>query len=335
MYKPLKSFKGKTNKIKDDIKLAYDDLDCGSCEPHSDNHLRLRKMFNNTNVSLVQGSIDYHRFIPICHKDHRVKLKKYFEKLKCGFYERNKTTKTYDFYEWTLFETLKVEFKKKKIVYLMFDALNYGIEEENKKKDYEHHSLVVIFIPLKKGYHAYLINSHGVDTKDYTTYERFTSIYKRQKTINYDFHNNIDVVMMKDFIDFFKLSTKIKIRYNKTENHNYHGANLQHGDNYGVCCLFPTIIWYYFNLYYKKTVKLGQMKFDTSINMLKKNQLIPFIHLIFTDFDSKYETKLLTIMKNTNCPKKVDRMVEKLNYRFTKKILNMTVAFLSQKYFKC
>ena len=114
MYKPLKSFKGKTNKIKDDIKLAYDDLDCGSCEPHSDNHLRLRKMFNNTNVSLVQGSIDYHRFIPICHKDHRVKLKKYFEKLKCGFYERNKTTKDYDFYEWTLFETLKEEFKKKK-----------------------------------------------------------------------------------------------------------------------------------------------------------------------------------------------------------------------------
>ena len=51
----------------------------------------------------------------------------------------------------------------------MFDALNYGIEEENKKKDYEHHSLVIIFIPLKKGYHAYLINSHGIDTKDYTT----------------------------------------------------------------------------------------------------------------------------------------------------------------------
>ena len=57
-FKPLKSFKGQTNKIEYDIKRAYGKLDCASCEPDGDNHLRLKKITKHNNISLVQSAID-------------------------------------------------------------------------------------------------------------------------------------------------------------------------------------------------------------------------------------------------------------------------------------
>ena len=138
MYKSLESYKGKTNKIQYDIKRAYGKLDCGSCEPFSENHLRLKKMTRHKNIMLVQSAIDFHKFIPICYKDDRKKLMKYFQDIVCGFYEKNNKTKQYDFYEMYLFDYLNDCFKQKQTVYLMLDALNYGIEEENGKSDHCH-----------------------------------------------------------------------------------------------------------------------------------------------------------------------------------------------------
>jgi len=334
MYKSLESFKGKTNKIKYDIKRAYGKLDCGSCEPYSENHLRLKKMSRHKDLNLVQSAIDFHKFIPICYKDNKKKLLDYFTYLVCGFYEKNEKENSYDFYEMYLFDYLKECFNERKTIYLILDALNYGIEEENGKSEYVHHSLTVIFLPKKTRYYAYLINSHGLDTKNYTVYNRYKNIRKKNcEAIGWEFHNNYDYVMMKDFVDIFQMYTKIKIVYDKTSAHNYYGANLQNGDNYGVCCLFPAIFWYYFNKYYDKEVSLQNIKFGNAINMLKSKKLVAFIHLIFTEFDSKYENKLFNIMKNKDDVDEINDMVKNLNHRFLKKILNMTVAFLSQKYF--
>ena len=88
MYKSLESFKGKTNKIKYDIKRAYGKLDCGSCDPYSENHLKLKKMSKHEDLNLVQSAIDFHKFIPICYKDNK-KIIRLFYILVCGFYEKN------------------------------------------------------------------------------------------------------------------------------------------------------------------------------------------------------------------------------------------------------
>ena len=87
------------------------------------------------------------------------------------------------------------------------------------------------------------------------------------------------------------------------------------------------------NCFTLKELSLQNIKFDNAINMLKSKKLVAFIHLIFTEFDSKYENKLFDIMKKKHDVDEINNMVKKLNHRFLKKILNMTVAFLSQKYF--
>ena len=38
----------------------------------------------------------------------------------------------------------------------------------------------------------------------------------------------------------------LNIQYDFSETHNYIGGDLQTGDNFGICFIFPYIIWYYF-----------------------------------------------------------------------------------------
>ena len=46
--------------------------------------------------------------------------------------------------------------------------------------------------------------------------------------------------------------------------------------------------------------------------MLKSKKLVAFIHLIFTEFDSKYENKLFDIMKNKDDVDEINDMVKNL-----------------------
>ena len=43
------------------------------------------------------------------------------------------------------------------------------------------------------------------------------------------------------------------------EKHNYFGADYQSGDNYGICFIFPYLIWYYFGKYYNQRA-IGKKK---------------------------------------------------------------------------
>ena len=96
-----------------------------------------------------------------------------------------------------LFDYLKECFNERKTIYLILDALNYGIEEENDKSEYVHHSLTVIFLPKKTRYHA-LKTWIGYEI----VYSRYKNIRKNSEAIGWEFHNNYDYVMMKDFVDF-------------------------------------------------------------------------------------------------------------------------------------
>ena len=68
-------------------------------------------------------------------------------------------------------------------------------------------------------------------------------ISKKRERI-YKYKEPLDVVFMKAFCNSFNNheTTKRNIYYNETARYNYYGVNLQSGDGYGMCYIFPFII---------------------------------------------------------------------------------------------
>ena len=119
----------------------------------------------------------------------------------------------------------------------------------------------------------------------------------------------------------------IKLKYNKTAKHNYYGCNLQNGDWYGVCYIFPLIIWFYFDKYYYQNRMVGDRKtinIPSNYHMLKTKQLNLFVKSCFLYFSTDFDKVLL--YGSTN---QIDDYIEYKRTNLIKKILYKFVSFIT------
>lgn len=265
-----------------------------------------------------------------------------FNEIICGFYENN------EFDTCILFYKLLELCEKGRIIYIIIDIENYYIipEKNPVKKSYhkvintpQTHSVSIIFNPKNNlVYDIFYINSHGHSVQKENIFEKMIS---KTRIKEYKFNNHINFIFMDMFIKELKvyfdkhfvnseLKSTIRLKYNKTERHNYYGCNLQNGDYYGICFIFPLIIYHYFDKYYNKARQFGPRNtiiIPSVAEMLNKNKLDLFVKSCFLDFCSEFK-KVLLFRNNTY----IDNFIEKKRTVLVKKILDKFLYLISQKH---
>lgn len=147
--------------------------------------------------------------------------------------------------------------QKKKLIFCWTDFIDYAAYRENDDSINElfTHSTLTIMSPLSSGqYYVYQFNPHGRCQMDYKGYKKYIS---RKRMKYYDCGKMLDVYAIEKYVGAMNrcldcyTSNKTRLIYNGTKSHNYFGANLQSGDDYGCCYLFPFIIFNDICKYYR------------------------------------------------------------------------------------
>lgn len=224
----------------------------------------------------------------------------------------------------------------KNILYIILDIVDYGLDDDIKDINvYVPHCCTLLLIPNKGIYEAFYINSHGKDLLIYTDYQYALS-KRKKKTIHYE--QPVDAVFMYNFLKFMYNKYKLNIKYDFTYKHNYYGADYQSGDNYGICFIFPYLIWYNFCMYYNKERILnnkigGVYKIKSSRDMLLDGNLTECIQSYLLGLNKNYDKMYLKLLKSQKYNRKYyinkfDKILEKSKNHFVEKVLNKYVPYL-------
>ena len=264
-----------------------------------------------------------------CSQSRR--LKEDYESIMCGYYEKD------GFKEGFLNEEIEKHILKKQILFIVFDFLDYGLDDDiTTHNEYVPHACLLIMIPNKENYEAYYINSHGKDLQMYDSYD-FKLSNKKKRTIKYD--QPVDLMFVGTFIKFMNRNHNMNINYDFSEKHNYFGADYQSGDNYGICFIFPYLIWYYFGKYYNKSryicYKNNKYEVKSNREMLLNGDLIECMQGYLVELNKNYKEIYVKSMLSNNYNRKyyvnkLDKVLEKSKSYFVKRLLNVFMPFFSQ-----
>ncbi len=224
-----------------------------------------------------------------------------------------------------------------KILYIILDFIDYGLDQDKGTYEYVPHTCVLILLPNGERHDGFYINSHGKDMRFYDEYGFKTSKNKK-RCIKYD--QPVDLMFMSSFVKFMNKNHSVNIQYDFTENHNYFGADYQSGDNYGICFVFPYIIWYYFGKYYnKERIIYGKKGKSYTIKktreMLLNGNLTECIQSYLIDLNNNYKAVYIKMMNSKNYNRqyyirKLDKVIENSKHYFVKKVLNTFIPYFSQ-----
>jgi hypothetical protein len=288
--------------------------------------------------------------------NYNSKLKTFNKTGTCSFEETelisHSYNSAYEFEEQYLFYKILQAVKKRQIIFIFMDLLNYTIEHnDDDTKEYVHHSVCGILNPINNisttSHNAYdflYFNSHGNVTKDYHFYNMLLSTRRNKKIslpceldyfINTKFTNSLN-----EYLYVYGENTHIK--YNTTKRYNYQYVNLQSGDNYGVCFAFPFIIWYNimneFNSIYKINSATTTKYISSSRKLLAKKKLFQFITKAFIIYDTTFEQivneLIITPTSTHKASKVIEEYIERKGTLFLKKIIGAIVSFVGQKLIK-
>ena len=136
--------------------------------------------------------------------------------------------------------------KHKKVIFIFLDLINYSLEENKNDSIMTHvtHATCLMLHPENIGnkYNAYFFNSHGeAVSTDTLEYEKYITRRRNKKVI---LGEPLDFYVLKHYIQIMNKYDNININYDYSIKHNYLGPNLQSGDNYGICYVFPFYILY-------------------------------------------------------------------------------------------
>ena len=264
-------------------------------------------------------------------------LLKQFPYSYCGFYDKDNNFKT----EETFIKLLDL-MEKNKTIYIIADINHYYVllEKNPKKKAYhkkinmlQMHSISIIFYPIGRlKYNILYINSHGAGIRNETIFEKKIS---NTRIKEYKFKKHLHYIFIRKFVDNLQNYTNnyfqgnLQLHYNISPKHNYYGCNLQNGDFYGVCYIFPLIIWYYFNKYYYEKRYIGSRKtiiIPPVSELLRDGKLELFVKTCFLNFSEEFD-KMLISKSN----KYLNEFIERKGTFLIKQILNKFICFISQK----
>ncbi len=267
-----------------------------------------------------------------CKKSRRLE-QRYSEILAGHFVGKNNYLK-----EEFLNDIIENYIQKNKILYIVLDFVDYGLDDDIiDKNEYVPHTCTLILIPNNNNYDAFYINSHGKDLLEYDEYNYRISDQKK-RTITYD--HPVDVMFVDTFVKFLNKNHDVSINYNATEYHNYYGADYQSGDNYGICFIFPYIIWYYFGKYYNtsRTIQSSSgenYEIKSNRSMLLNGELIECVQGFLVDLNVNYKKMYIKLLKSENYNRKyyvnkLDKVLYKSRNYFVNKVLNVFMPFFVQ-----
>lgn len=238
---------------------------------------------------------------------------------------------------------------KRKIVFLFIDIMNYITSElDDGTNMYLHHSVCGVFIPTTKNQYTFTyFNSHGNNITSYTEYDYMFS-RKRIKKVKLPLP--MDYFIMQKFIgslNHFMKKRKIdaNVLYEPTVKFNYQHFNLQVADNYGVCFIFPFLIWYNIIYDYDVSIKLdfdhgpdsllctGQLNIPSAKLLLAKHKLQCFMIKILIQCDQSLVNLICEnwLNRRTQINDVLETYIEEKGTRFIKKIAYSIISFLGQK----
>ena len=241
----------------------------------------LHSLSPNKNVVTVEAYIDLDAVFQIYDKTkNKETIFQELEETWCGYYDDNNKLQE----DWfiTVINTLMNE---NKIIFVFLDLYNYFVSEKENPKYWEkgtheslNHSTSMLFYPKKNGiYNLYHFNSHG----EYQLSEMSYYLYitrKRAREVKLPVH--LDGFIISSFVEMFNKTIpdyleepwkSNKIIYNLSKDHNYYGTNLQCIDNWGICYLYPFILWYELKMNLTETNLLEK---DNSFNLRHKQKTV-------------------------------------------------------------
>ena len=261
----------------------------------------------------------------------------------CSYYEG------YENKQDTFIHTLNKYIKQNKNIFVYFDLHDYLIDDESFKKTgkltYSIHSTCCLIYPDKNNkYNAYYFNSHGEALKSevahgynkYVTRKRYKNI-KLNKPLDFYVFDHLFKYINKYNETYHPNS--IMINYDSTKLYNYDGPNLQEGDKFGICFVFPFL--FYVNLIsnfrIKFTYKLGnkEYKFTSFCKLIKNNQVDKIIKIIMCSYNKTLQILFVNPfrIKENTIDSLITDTIQKEGTKYTKYLYSTILNFTTQKCF--
>jgi hypothetical protein len=235
-----------------------------------------------------------------------------------------------------IFEAIAEAMKKNQFIYLTFGFEDYDVDNIKGINEYCAHSTCALLIPNKKKYDCYYMNVHGRDMKETNYYKK---IVTNKRCRVYHYKKPLDVIFMKAFCGSFNTTNAVKINYNNTYRYTYMGTNFQSGDGYGVCFIFPFIMFHYICNYLTRPryfeVDGTYTHIESGIQLLKKGRLGFFVECMFADFTKNYKKILCQDITYTTKREHLETFVIKNAGNFLKDITAPMMSFMMQIKIKC
>jgi hypothetical protein len=273
-------------------------------------------------IDFMSIDIDFREIIPAINDAEA--CENYFQRMDCDFNEEDGV------YEQNFVEKIEDLLDEKKAVYLFINYDGYGVDEEEEEK-YSCHGVTGLFVPVRRNkYKFFLVNSHGSSNYTEREFEKRLSSTRIKKT---KFKESIDIVVMKKLIENLNNNVEQEIEYTGTKRDTYFGANLQSGDDHGICFVVPLILYYNFGKYYYQPFDKENNLFDSVSNLLKGNRLNDFVHYCLIDYLPQLRVEL-TMVTGRDAITHVETVLKKSGFRFVKHALYTMISFMTQSYVK-
>lgn len=285
------------------------------------------KIFNNKNMSYLFTDINLHNYFL---KD-KEQVERNFRNLFVEFYENGEP----GILEYC--EKIEEDIKNEKSIFICTDLIGYGCDEVD-IHSYSTHSISIILIPKPTCYKLVCINSHGNDIT--TEFDTFISKTTRPRVKKLKYETSIDVVFIKKLVSDLNNYLSDKgcklVSFNGNEKDTYYGANLQCGDNYGICYAYPYLLFNYFGEYYDKSRQLGNLVIPSSYKLLSQGKITQFVHACIADFNKKFKEKIIEIensgsKKHLKC---IEEVIQSEGTKFVNDVANPLISYINQKKFK-
>ena len=239
--------------------------------------------------------------------------------------------------------------KQKKNIFVYFDFHDYLIDEEILKKTgnlaYSVHSTCcLIYLDNDNNYNAYYFNSHGEALKSDIAHG-YNKYITRKRYKNLKLNKPLDFYVLNHLFKYINKYNELYnpgslfINYEPNKKYNYYGPNLQEGDKFGICFVFPFL--FYINLIsnfrIKFTYKLEnkEYKFTSFCKLMKNNNIEKIIKIIMCNYNKVLQGFVVNLDRESEeeIQSNISDTIEREGTKFTKYLYSLILNFTTQKCF--
>ena len=359
----IERFKGRSHKTRMELLIRkIEKMDLSSAAYDNYFHAAIRILIDHFNmgheVVILETSLDFEYLF-----ENNMSIDCLLE-TQAGWYDSN-----YKFHEARLAEKLRKECEAGKIIFVFMDFHNYIPFSEKRisllsaNNKYETHATGMIIYPNgtnRSSYSVYHFNPHGQSGAYCNEYVECISL-KRRKSKPLD--TGLDRYVMRALVEsinryFIADGARCnQLTYTIKKTHNYVGPNLQAGDNYGICYVFPAMFFIEICSNFKTPYLMNYQAYEsdmlitvsrtfpccselllslncTHIILLSISNYIPEIKQFIPEvgiIKGPRDGDAGTILEETYQFQKIEQSIEEKGTFFVKRILGTIIEYLTQK----